>query len=156
MMANNEAIKAVLQGTADTKEQIAYAFALHKQLSEQVDKLKKSPVIIDLFNRPTTIEGLEIKSGIVYTEYRYDLAGHPLYDQVVEMIKQLNELRKQLEEGMQAMYRRQTSTTIGQVVSYDVVVPQLLKPIEFEESGEVVTLNPIQKVTKSGIKITKI
>lgn len=156
MTVNNKAIEAVLQGTADTKEEIAYVFALHRQLSDQVDKLKKSPVVIDLFSRPTTIDSFEIKSGVVYTQYRYDLAGHPLYNQIIEMINELDQIRKSLEEEMQVMYRQQTSPVIGQVVSYDVIVPQLLKPIEFEESGEVVTLNPIQKVTKPGIKITKI
>ena len=87
--------------------------------------------------------GCEVKAANIYTKYDYSNCGDPYYDAILEVLKRLENARKNREQELK---------NIPEGKSRNILI-EYVPVLRFEESGEVVKISAPSKLITRGVKI---
>lgn len=117
--------------------------------------------------KKTEYLGGEIQIAAVYTKYDYTPCKHKLYDAMMNIIADLKEKCKAIEEEMDLLLkedeaarnkprkRGEEGSFAIQVKTKDIVVAEMPQ-LNWLGDGEVVTVYPPNKIQKDGVKYFKL
>lgn len=91
--------------------------------------------------------GVTVEHTTTKTDYNFDACGHPLYNQVVKMIEELNNVKKAIQEELKLMVKNKTFTKTE-------LIPHLFAELALEAYGEVVDIEAPVVNKSMGLKFT--